>query len=146
MYWILMIVFLALAICAISVLSRFRPVRNEISEKETRKHSVFNIISFFITLVLAILYIPLSCAGVATVFFSDNLNVCSGFVKAIVYISIAMGLSLPFVSVASMATVIILRIYGKRKLGLIIQFVPLLMFLMIFLMMFLTTLFSHFNS
>ena len=99
-----------------------------------KKGVVFNII-------LSVIYIPMSIAGVFTVFFADNL---SGFTQtklALLYIAIYIGLSIPLASIVSIFTSVVARKRGKSKFSFAVQFIPIAIFIIAVLFLICATLF-----
>ena len=96
-----------------------------------KKGVVFNI-------VLSIIYVPLSIAGLFTIFFWDAPATNYSELKILLLHAITgLGFSIPILSIAGIFTSAITRKRGKSKFSFIIQFLPLLVFaVMLILMLF----------
>ena len=95
-----------------------------------KKGIVFNI-------VLSCIYAPLSIAGVFTIFLWDAPTTNYSERKILLLDIITwIGLSIPLLSIASIFTSAITRKRGKRKFSFIIQFLPILVFVVMIILMF----------
>ncbi len=83
---------------------------------------VFNI-------VLSAIYIPLSIAGIFMIFFADNPTGLTKIQLNLLYDAIFCGVSTPLVSIVSILTSVVARKRGKRKLSFVIQFLPIVIFI-----------------
>ena len=87
-----------------------------------KKGVIFNI-------VLSCIYVPLSIAGVFTIFFWDAPTTNYSELKILLLDIITwIGLSIPLLSIASIFISAITRKRGKSKFSFIIQFLPILVF------------------
>jgi len=94
------------------------------------KGVIFNI-------VLSCIYVPLSIAGVFTIFFWDAPTTNYSELKILLLDIITwIGLSIPLLSIASIFTSAITRKRGKSKFSFIIQFLPILVFVVMIILMF----------
>lgn len=117
--------FIAIGICVVAALIIALLVPKRVNYTRLDKVGlVFNI-------VLSVVYIPLSLFGVFSIFMADAIHMYSETVQAIISILISIGLALPFVSVASVVLSVVFRKKGKSLLGFLIQFVPLILFLIL---------------
>ena len=95
-----------------------------------KKGIVFNI-------VLSCIYVPLSIAGVFTIFFWDAPTTNYSEQKILLLDIITwIGLSIPILSIASIFTSAITRKRGKSKFSFIIQFLPILVFIVLLILIF----------
>lgn len=95
-----------------------------------KKGVIFNI-------VLSCIYVPLSIAGVFTIFFWDAPTTNYSELKILLLDIITwIGLSIPLLSIASIFTSAITRKRGKSKFSFIIQFLPILVFIVMIILMF----------
>jgi len=86
-------------------------------------------IGFITNIVLSVLYIPLSIYGIFSLFAADSMFMYPESLQKIIDILISVGICLPFVSVASIALSVVFRKIGKRYLSFVIQFIPIIIFL-----------------
>jgi len=94
-----------------------------------KKGVIFNI-------VLSCIYVPLSIAGVFTIFFWDAPTTNYSELKILLLDIITwIGLSIPLLSIASIFTSAITRKRGKSKFSFIIQFLPILVFVVMIVLM-----------
>ena len=94
------------------------------------KGVIFNI-------VLSCIYVPLSIAGVFTIFFWDAPTTNYSELKILLLDIITwIGLSIPLLSIASIFTSAITRKRGKSKFSFIIQFLPILVFIVMIILIF----------
>lgn len=93
-----------------------------------KKGVVFNI-------VLSIIYIPLSIMGIFTIFFFDAPTTNYSALKmSLLYTITYLGFSIPILSIAGIFTSVIMRRRGKSKFSFIIQFLPLLVFVIMLIL------------
>ncbi len=85
--------------------------------------------TFICNIILAILYIPISLAGIFSLFAADSMFMFSEIVQQIIGILISIGISIPFVSIVSISLSVILRKKGRSIWSFMVQFIPLLLFL-----------------
>ena len=85
-------------------------------------------LGFVFNIILAFLYVPMSLYGIFSVFAADSMFMYSEAVRKIIEIMITIGITLPFVSVLAIVLSVILRKKRKRILSFIIQFIPLVLF------------------
>ena len=97
----------------------------------SRKYTKLDKVSLATNVVLAILYLPISLFGVFLVFAADSMFMYSELIQKIISFMIYLGLTLPFVSVASIVLSVVLRKKGKSLVSFLIQFVPLFLALLI---------------
>ncbi len=83
---------------------------------------------FIFNIILSVLYIPMSLYGIFSLFAADSMFMYSETIQKIIHFMITIGISLPIVSVLGIVLSVILRKKGKRILSFIIQFVPLILF------------------
>ena len=86
-------------------------------------------IGLICNVILSILYIPMSLYGIFSLFAADSMSVYSEPMQRVIYLLITVGTGLPFVSVLSIVLSVIFRKKGKRILSFIIQFIPLIIFI-----------------
>jgi len=113
------------------IIAIFAPKKNGYEYNSLDKKGViFNI-------VLSCVYVPLSIAGVFTIFFWDAPTANYSELKTLLLDIITwFGLSIPLVSIASIFTSVITRKRGKSKFSFIIQFLPILVFIVMIILMF----------
>ncbi len=96
--------------------------------KSGRSTRIFNII-------LTLLYVPLSYIGIFTVFFADGIKLYGLSTQIIMIGTIALGLSMPIVSVIG----ILLSVYYRRKdkttAAFFVQFIPLAVFVLMLVLL-----------
>ena len=93
-----------------------------------------------LNIVLSIIYVPMSFAGICTAFFTDDLSAFSSLQKDMLYDVIGLGISIPVISIISILASVILRKRGMSKAGFYIQFLPIIVFLGMVIMFFVTSL------
>jgi len=113
------------------IIAVFIPKKNDYEYNSLdKKGVVFNI-------VLSCIYVPLSIAGVFTIFFWDAPTTNYSELKILLLDIITwIGLSIPLLSIASIFTSAITRKRGKSKFSFIIQFLPILVFVVMIILMF----------
>ena len=85
-------------------------------------------IGFIFNIILSILYVPMSLYGIFSLFAADSMFMYSKTIQKIIELMITIGITLPFASVLGIVLSVIFRKKGKRILGFIIQFIPLVLF------------------
>ncbi len=92
---------------------------------------------FIFNIVLSCIYVPLSIAGVFTIFFWDAPTTNYSTLKISLLNAITwIGFSIPLLSIASIFTSAITRKRGKSRFSFIIQFLPILVFVVMIILMF----------
>ena len=95
-----------------------------------KKGVIFNI-------VLSCIYVPLSIAGVFTIFFWDAPTTNYSELKILLLDAITgLGFSIPILAIASVFTSVVTRKRGKSKFSFAIQFLPMLVFAVMLILMF----------
>ncbi len=109
----------------------FIPKKNDYEYNSLDKKGViFNII-------LSVVYVPLSIMGVFTIFFWDAPTTNYSELKILLLDIVTwIGLFIPLLSIASIFTSAIARKRGKSKFSFIIQFLPILAFVVMLILMF----------
>lgn len=96
-----------------------------------QKGIIFNI-------VLSVLYVPLSIAGIFTLFFWDAPTTDYSTLKLMLLdIVTGIGFSIPVFSLAAIVASIVARKRGKSKFSFIIQFLPIPIFVILLAFIFL---------
>ncbi|MBQ5889426.1 MAG: hypothetical protein IIW73_00525 [Clostridia bacterium] len=85
--------------------------------------------SFIFNIILSVCYVPISLFGFFSVFAADSMSMHTEFIQKIIEIMIVIGLMIPHASILSILFSVILRKKGKSVLGFIIQFIPLVLFI-----------------
>lgn len=96
------------------------------------KKAVYNKLDkagFILNIVLSVIYVPMSFVGVFSLFAADSMSMYSDTIQMIIEIMIYIGITLPFMSVIDIVLSVILRKRGKRILSFVIQFIPLILFI-----------------
>lgn len=99
---------------------------------QKKKGYVYNTldkIGIILNIVLSVIYIPMSLVGVFMVFLADNPAGMTEIQINLLYYSIFLGISVPFVSIGSIITSVVARKSGKSKFSFLIQFLPILIFI-----------------
>lgn len=96
-------------------------------------------IGLALNILLSVIYIPLSLFGVFSIFMADAMHMYSEAVKFIISLMIYLGLSLPIVSIASIALSVVFRKKGKSVLSFFLQFIPFFVFAIIVIVFQLTS-------
>ena len=100
-----------------------------IPKKNGYEYNAMDKIGVVTNIVLIFVYAVLSLMGVFTIFFADApWDGYSALKKKLLEAIIFMGVSMPIWSIASLFTSVLTRRMGKSKFGFIIQFLPLLVF------------------
>ncbi len=86
---------------------------------------------FIFNIILSVLYVPMSLYGIFSLFAADSMFMYSETIQKIIDLMITIGITLPFVSVLGIVLSVIFRKKGKRILSFIIQFIPLILFIVI---------------
>lgn len=94
-----------------------------------RDYNKLDRLSFIFNIILSICYVPISLFGFFSVFAADSMSMHAKFIQKIIEIMIVIGLTIPYVSILSILFSVILRKKGKSILGFIIQFIPLILFI-----------------
>lgn len=112
-----------------------------VPRKKGYKYNTLDKVGIATNVVLSLLYVPLSWAGITMLFFFDNpeVNVVQ---LVILYISVIMGISIPIMSMLSIASSVILRKRGFSKISFAVQFVPIALFVLAVLLLFSMALFN----
>ena len=92
-------------------------------------YSKLDKIGFVFNIILSVLYIPMSLYGIFSLFAADSMFRYPEPIQKIIGIMITIGITLPFVSVFGIFFSVVFRKKGKRILSFIIQFVPLILFI-----------------
>ena len=85
-------------------------------------------IGFIFNIILSVLYVPMSLYGIFSLFAADGMFMYSETIQKVIALMITIGITLPFASVLGILLSIVFRKKGKRILGFIIQFIPLVLF------------------
>lgn len=85
-------------------------------------------LSFIFNIILSILYVPMSLYGIFSLFAADSMFMYSKTIQKVIELMITIGTTLPFASVIGIVLSVVFRKKGKRILSLIIQFIPLMLF------------------
>ena len=95
-----------------------------------KKGVIFNI-------VLSCVYVPLSIGGLFTIFFWDYPTTNYSHLKILLLDAITgLGFSIPVLSIASIFASVVTRKRGKSKFSFAIQFLPMLVFAVMLILMF----------
>ena len=106
-----------------------------IPRKKGYKYNSLDKTGVVFNIVLSVLYVPLSLMGLFTVFFADAPSeMYSSLRNMFVSVIIAVGISVPLLSVAGIFTSIVTRKRGRSKFSFVIQFLPLPFFAAILIM------------
>ena len=92
-------------------------------------YSKLDKIGFVFNIILSVLYIPMSLYGIFSLFAADSMFRYPEPIQKIIGIMITIGITLPFVSVFGIFFSVVFRKKGKRIISFIIQFVPLILFI-----------------
>ena len=117
-----MIPFILLVLCVIAVIIGFLTPKKENYNRADR-------LCFILNIVLSVLYVPMSLFGLFSLFAADSMFMYSETVQTIIELMITVGVTLPFVSVLSIVLSVIFRKKGQRVLSFVIQFVPMILFI-----------------
>lgn len=85
-------------------------------------------IGFIFNIILSVLYVPMSLFGIFSLFSADGMFMYSETIQKVIALMITIAITLPFASVLGILLSIVFRKKGKRILGFIIQFIPLVLF------------------
>ena len=96
---------------------------------QKKNYSKLDKIGFVFNIILSVLYIPMSLYGIFSLFAADSMFRYPEPIQKIIGIMITIGITLPFVSVLGIVFSVVFRKKGKRILSFIIQFVPLILFI-----------------
>ena len=108
------------------------------SLKNVRTHNRLDKAGAITNIVLTFLYVPMSYIGVFSVFFSDGIDHVSQAVEVLIISAIFIGISIPLISIAGILTSFIARKKGLSIFSFCIQFVPLVMFAAMLILIVLT--------
>ena len=108
-----------------------------IPKKNNYEYNSLDKKSAVLNIILSIIYVPLSIMGVFTIFFADAPTTNYSELKILLLDTIIwMGFSIPLLSIASIFTSVLARKRGKSKFSFIIQFLPVLVFVVMLILMF----------
>lgn len=96
-------------------------------------------IGLVLNIILSVIYVPISLFGVFSVMMADAMHMYSETVKIILSFMIYLGISLPIISIASIALSVFFRKKGKSVLSFFLQFIPLFVFAIIVIVFELTS-------
>ena len=92
------------------------------------KYNSLDKLSFIFNIILSILYVPMSLYGIFSLFAADSMFMYSKTIQKVIELMITIGTTLPLASVIGIVLSVVFRKKGKRILSLIIQFIPLMLF------------------
>ena len=118
----MLIALILLCVIAAAVIGSFVIPKRENYNRLDKLGFIFNII-------LSVLYIPISLFGIFSLFAADSMFMYPETIQKIIDLMITVGVSLPFLSVLGIALSVLFRRKGKSILSFIVQFVPLILFL-----------------
>ena len=101
-------------------------------ERKNNRYNELDRIGIVTNIFLSVLYVFLSFIGMMTITLGDNPDNVTLMIEIIGYI----GISMPYISIASIFISIFARKKGKSKFSFVIQFFPLIMFLIMIVMIF----------
>ncbi len=108
-------------------------------------YTKLDITGIVFNILLGIVYVPLSWVGISTVFFADSIDRVPLPEQLFIFFLILLGLSLPCLSIVSIGLSVLFRKSGKKVLSFLIQFLPLVVFLIMIGSVFLgQIIFTHF--
>ena len=96
-------------------------------------------IGLALNIILSVIYVPISLFGVFSVMMADAMHMYSETVKIILSFMIYLGISLPIISIVSIALSVFFRKKGKSVLSFFLQFIPLFVFAIIVIVFELTS-------
>lgn len=96
-------------------------------------------IGLVLNIILSVIYVPISLFGVFSVMMADAMHMYSETVKIILSFMIYLGISLPIISIVSIALSVFFRKKGKSVLSFFLQFIPLFVFAIIVIVFELTS-------
>lgn len=96
-------------------------------------------IGLVLNIILSVIYVPISLFGVFSVMMADAMHMYSETVKIILSFMIYLGISLPIISIVSIALSVFFRKKGKSVLSFFLQFIPLFVFAIIVIVFQLTS-------
>lgn len=96
-------------------------------------------IGLALNIILSVIYVPISLFGVFSVMMADAMHMYSETVKIILSFMIYLGISLPIISIVSIALSVFFRKKGKSVLSFFLQFIPLFVFAIIVIVFQLTS-------
>ena len=88
-------------------------------------------IGLVLNIILSVIYVPISLFGVFSVMIADAMQMYSETVKIILSFMIYLGISLPIISIVSIALSVFFRKKGKSVLSFFLQFIQLFVFAII---------------
>ena len=100
------------------------------SVKKERAYSRLDKLGVVLNIVLSVLYVPLSLAGVCMVFFADNPSGLSSMQLSLLYAGIYCGISIPVMSIAGILLSVFARRKGHSIFSFCIQFLPIAVFIL----------------
>ena len=107
-----------------------------IPRKNGYQYTTLDKIGIASNVLLSIIYVLLSIAGLFTIFLWDySPTEYSQLKKGLLYAITIIGLLIPFLSIAGILTSAITRKIGKSKLSFIIQFLPIPFFAVMLILM-----------
>ena len=96
-------------------------------------------IGLVLNIILSVIYVPISLFGVFSVMIADAMHMYSETVKIILSFMIYLGISLPIISIVSIALSVFFRKKGKSVLSFFLQFIQLFVFAIIVIVFQLTS-------
>ncbi len=99
------------------------------SVKKERAYSRLDKLGVVLNIVLSVLYVPLSLAGVCMIFFADNPSGLSSVQLSLLYAGIICGTSIPVISISGILLSVFARRKGHSIFSFCVQFLPILIFL-----------------
>ena len=115
--------FIALFICI-----AFAVILGVVMPKK-ENHNKLDRVGFIFNIILSVLYIPTSLYGIFSLFAADSMFMYSETIQKIIGLLITVGIVLPFVSVLSIVLSFVFRKNGRSILSFVIQFIPLVLFI-----------------
>ena len=108
-----------------------------VPEKKGYKYTSLDKKGIVFNILLSIIYIPMSIAGLFTIFFWDSpITDYSELKRLLLNIVTWVGFSIPLLSIVSIFTSVVARRRGKSKFSFTIQFLPILVFIVMIISMF----------
>jgi hypothetical protein len=99
-----------------------------IPKKKDYEYTALDKKGVLFNIILSVIYIPLSVAGVCMAFFADNPICLTQTQINLLYASIYFGVSIPIMAIGSIFVSAIARKRGKSKFSFCIQFTPIVIF------------------
>ncbi len=100
-----------------------------VPKKKDYEYNALDKKGVILNIVLSVIYIPMSFAGVCMIFFADNPIGLTPIELNLLYTAIYFGISLPLVSVGSVFSSVVARKRGKSKFSFFVQFTPIVVFI-----------------